>query len=328
MTDQQLGRLESEDPRRTWPSEAAHFTPWLARPENLELLGKTLGIDLELEAQEKTVGPFRADILCKDVGGGHWVLIENQLERTDHNHLGQLLTYAAGLQAVTVVWIAAKFTNEHRATLDWLNKITDSSFRFFGLEIELWRIGTSPAAPRCNVVSNPNDWSQSVKKAAEAIDDADLSETKMLQRDYWEALNSVLNSKGGPVLGNKKPQPQSWMAYPVGKAGVHLGAAMAIYRRRIRVELYISGPNAKAYFGLLEKQKKTIEQELGPLDWEELPAGQDSRISVSLDDADPKNTDDWKRQHEWLAVKLNDWHRVFSRRVKELNADDRQPESA
>ncbi|MGI8527520.1 MAG: DUF4268 domain-containing protein [Pseudolabrys sp.] len=326
-TDKQLGRLERIDLRNIWTTEATDFTPWLARPENLEELGKALGIGLEFEAQEKTVGPFRADILCKDIGGGDWVLIENQLERTDHVHLGQLLTYAAGLQAVTIVWIAGKFTEEHRAALDWLNKITDNKFRFFGVEVELWRIGTSPAAPKFNIISKPNDWSQSVKKAADAIDDGELSETRIMQRDYWEALNPVLNSKGGPVAGNKKPQPQSWMSYPIGRADIHLGAAMNINRNWIRAELYISGANAKAYFGLLEKQKEAIEQELGcRLEWEKLPAGQDSRISVALADANPKNADDWKRQHEWLTAKLNDMHRVFSPRVRELSADDWQPE--
>lgn len=328
MADQQLGRLERVDLRDIWSSEAAGFTPWLARPENLELLGTTLGIDLEWEAQEKAVGPFRADILCKDIGGGHWVLIENQLERTDHLHLGQLLTYAAGLQAVTIVWIAAKFTEEHRATLDWLNKVTDESIRFFGLEVELWRIGTSLAAPSFKTISKPNDWSQSVKQAAKVIDEADLSETRVMQRNYWEALNPVLNSKGGPVLGNKKAQPQSWMAYPVGKAAIHLGAAMSSVRNHVRAELYMTGATAKAYFGLLRRQKEAIEKELGyPLEWEELPAGQDSRISACLVDASPKNTDDWNRQHEWLADKLNDMHRVFFRRVKELSAGDWQPEN-
>ena len=114
MTDQALGRLSRVDLRDIW-----------TREENLVILGDTLGIDLELEAQEKAVGPFRADVLCKDIGTGAWVLIENQLERTDHGHLGQLLTYASGLEAVTVVWIAARFTDEHRSTLDWLNRITD-----------------------------------------------------------------------------------------------------------------------------------------------------------------------------------------------------------
>src|SRR5262249_61031792 len=143
MIVQNLGRLERVELRNIWISEASDFTPWLARKENLDILGETLGIDLELEAQERPVGPFRADILCKDIRTNRWVLIENQLERTDHTHLGQLLTYASGLEAVTIVWIAARFTEKHRSTLDWLNKITDDRFRFFGLEEELCPIRDS-----------------------------------------------------------------------------------------------------------------------------------------------------------------------------------------
>src|SRR5262249_26060682 len=129
-----LGRLERVELREVWEKEAEDFTPWLGTEANITLLGDSIGLDLEVEAQEKEVGPFRADILCKDTATGNWVLIENQLERTDHTHLGQLLTYAAGLSAVTVVWIASEFTDEHRATLDWLNEITNEQFTFFGLE--------------------------------------------------------------------------------------------------------------------------------------------------------------------------------------------------
>jgi RecB family endonuclease NucS len=120
---QTLGRLERVEVRDVWSSEASEFTPWLALPENLAILGNTIDYDLEVEAQEKEVGPFRADILCKDLRTGNWVLIENQLERTDHTHLGQLLVYASGLKAVTILWVARTFTEEHRATLDWLNAI-------------------------------------------------------------------------------------------------------------------------------------------------------------------------------------------------------------
>src|ERR1041385_6781542 len=109
-----LGRLERVDLREIWQSESGNFTPWLALKENLDLLGDTLGIDLQFEAQEKGVGPYRADIVCKDTSDDSWVLIENQLEVTDHLHLGQILTYAAGLGAVTVVWISQRFTDEHR----------------------------------------------------------------------------------------------------------------------------------------------------------------------------------------------------------------------
>src|SRR5882724_4545695 len=156
MTPKSLGRLQKIDLREAWLSEASDFTPWLAEPENLKLLGEAIGIELECEAQEKDVGPFRADILCKDTTTDSWVLIENQLERTDHCHLGQLLTYAAGLTTVTIVWLAQRFTEEHRAALDWLNERTDEKINFFGLEVELWKIGDSPIAPKFNVVCKPN----------------------------------------------------------------------------------------------------------------------------------------------------------------------------
>jgi len=328
MKVQHLGRLERLEVRNAWDSEATDFTPWLGRADNIGLLGETLAMDLEIEAREKNVGPFRADILCKDLRTGHWVLVENQLERTDHAHLGQLLTDASGLEAVTIVWIAARFTEEHRSTLDWLNKITDERFRFFGLEVELWRIGDSPAAPKFHVVSKPNDWSQSVKQAARAIDETELSETRSLQRDYWAGLNKVLDDAKGPVLGNKKPQPQAWMSFPIGRSHFHLNAVMVRTKEQIRAELYIGGDRAKAFFGLLEQQKTSIERELGQaLEWEELPQGLDSRISCVLTDVDPENQADWPRQHEWLTKRLNEMHRVLGPRVRSLDADDWKPES-
>ena len=141
------------------------FTPWLAMEENLALLGESLGIALELDSVEKSVGPFSADILCRDPINDHWVLIENQLEQTDHTHLGQIITYAAGLDAVTIVWIASRFVEQHRAALDWLNEITAEGTNFFGLEIELWRIGDgTQLAPKFNVVSKPNAWSKQVPR--------------------------------------------------------------------------------------------------------------------------------------------------------------------
>jgi hypothetical protein len=133
-----------------------------------------------LEAQERSVGLFRADILCKETTTDNWVLIENQLERTDHVHLGQLLTYAAGLQAVTIVWIAQYFTEEHRAALDWLNEITDERFNFFGLEIELWRIENSPVAPKFNVVCKPNDWTKKISQSARRMESEEISPVKQL----------------------------------------------------------------------------------------------------------------------------------------------------
>jgi len=328
MSDKSLGRLERIDLRTIWISESSGFTPWLAQPENLSVLGETLDLELEVEAQEKAVGPFRADILCKELDTGHWVLIENQLERTDHTHLGQLLTYAAGLQAVTIVWVAARFTEEHRATLDWLNKITDDSFNFFGIEVELWRIGNSPAAPKFNIVAKPNDWSRSVAGAARAIEEGAPTETRLLQRDFWTAQNVALDAAKGPVTGHKKPQLETWMSYSVGRSGFNLSAVMSLQKKWVRAELYISGVRAKPFFYLLKQKQSEIEGEFGSaLEWEELPEGTDSRISIYLRDTDPGNRTNWPQQNAWLARQLNEMHRVFSARVKALNADDWRPET-
>lgn len=323
MTKYELGQLEKVELRTVWETEAGDFTPWLASEENLKILGDTISIDLELEAQEKSVGPFRADILCKDKNYDSWVLIENQLERSDHTHLGQLMTYASGLQAVSIVWIASNFTEEHRSTLDWLNQITDESFRFFGIEIELWRIGDSHVAPKFNIVSKPNNWTRSVSKAAKAIEEADLTETRLLQREYWNHFHIALQNKNGPISGNRKAQPQSWMSYSIGRTGFTLGASMQRHEDSIRAELYIGNEDAKSYFKLLRKHLENIHEELGyELDWQELPEKRDCRIAIALSSTNVEQNEDWPRQHDWLASKINDLHRVFSRRVKALDLTD------
>ena len=317
MHDDTLGRLTAVDLREVWTSESGDFTPWLARPENLAVLGETLELDLELEAQEKAVGPFRADILCRDTGSSAWVLIENQLERTDHGHLGQLLTYASGLEAATIVWIAGRFNDEHRATLDWLNTITEERFRFFGLEVELWRIGDSLAAPKFNMVSKPNDWSRSVAQGRRSLDDGELSEVRSMQLEYWEGLNAALAGAGGPVRGNRKAQAQSWMSYAIGRTDFSLNAVMGRPQRRVGAQLYLGGSNARAYFEQLHEQKNAVEEDLGDeLEWKELRIH--SHISMWLTEHDPEDRDDWPRQHQWLAEKLNLLHGVFAERVRRL----------
>ena len=165
-----LSKIEKISLRECWQNEASDFTPWLASEDNITLLADALGMnELEVKGQEEHVGPFRADILCVDPGTDKYVLIENQLEKTDHNHLGQILTYAAGLDAVTIIWVAERFTEEHRATIDWLNRITDKEFNFFGVEIELIKIGDSPAAPMFNVIAKPNGWSKDVRSSQSCI---------------------------------------------------------------------------------------------------------------------------------------------------------------
>ena len=219
MGKQGLGRLERVELREVWSSESSDFTPWLGQEENLHLLGEAIGLELELERQEKDVGPFRADLLCKNTIDDTWVLIENQIERTDHGHLGQILTYAAGLDAATVVWVAERFTDEHRAALDWLNSITLEKFSFFGLEVELWRIAGSPAAPKFNVVSKPNDWTRETASSARA---GELTDKKRLQLRYWTAFYKYMSGRGS--LSCETPRARNWMAHPIGTSGTNLAS--------------------------------------------------------------------------------------------------------
>ena len=218
MKEQSLGRLKRVSLREVWASESEHFTPWLGQEENLKLLGDTIGLELELEDQEKDVGPFRADLLCKSTLDDSWVLIENQLERTDHGHLGQLLTYAAGLEAVTIIWVAERFTDEHRAALDWLNEKTDDGVNFFGLEVELWRIGDSPIAPKFNIVSKPNDWTKRVQSAA--TKGGELSSLKQTQLKFWIAFKEYMDANS--KIRCQKPAPHHWLSSSLGRSGFHL----------------------------------------------------------------------------------------------------------
>ena len=317
-----LGTLEKVELREVWESENEDFTPWLAREENINKLGQKIGLDLEVEAQEKRVGKFRADILCKDINTDNWVLIENQLEKTNHGHHGQLLTYATGLDAVTIVWVAATFNEEHKATLDWLNKITDENYNFFGLEIELYKIEDSKIAPKFNLVCQPDNWSQSISREAKRIEQGEVSETKLKQYKFWTELGKELQAADTP-LKLQKVYPQHWTNIAVGKTGVHLGATFNTQQERVSAQLYII--KNKNWFKELESQKDIIEKELGEkLSWQLLPEKAASRIALYRSNSDIENTDDWKEMLKWLVLKLEKLRIVFSPRLKNLRLDSEE----
>jgi hypothetical protein len=321
-----LGRLQRVDLRQIWSSEAAEFTPWLASDENLALLSEVVGLDLELEAQERNVGPFRADILCKDVDTGHWVLIENQLERTDHSHLGQLLTYASGLQAVTIIWIAAQFSEQHRATLDWLNEITDERFSFFGLEVELWKIGDSLAAPNFKVVAKPNDWSREVGQAARRIESEALTSTKQKQLAFWTELQRKLQESKSPVRP-RKPFPQHWMDFSVGRAGFWTSATLHSAEKRAGVELNVRTTSLDADFAAFKAQQAGIEQKIGqPLVWLDRPGRKSRGLAVFRTGIDPLDEEKWPELLAWMQASLERFDAVFRPMVQELEGQAMDPE--
>lgn len=321
---EKLSRLKPIELRCIWATEDQHFTPWLAKEENLAFLGETLGMELEFEGQEISVGDFRADILCRNTADGSRVLIENQFEKTDHKHLGQILTYTAGLDIHTVIWIAEEFREEHRAALDRLNEITDDHFQYFGIEVKVWQIEDSACAPQFEIVSKPNDWNRAVSRDTERAVSEDISEKQLRDIKFWTELRDYMEKTGSqlrfPSIG-----PGSFLIFGMGKA-ISMEPYFRTQKKAIGITLYTTGRNSTAHFHLLKDQQAEIEEEFGePLEWEELPGHKSSRISLRKEDTDPEDEVDWPNQHEWLASKLELFDKVFRHRIKALNAADWKP---
>ena len=320
MSDPAFGRLTKLEPRDYWPNEASDFTPWLASPDNLQLLAEAIGVELEVETVEATVGPFAADIVCRELGDEHRVVIENQLDRTDHDHLGKLLTYAAGLEDIRkTVWIAPTIREEHRAALDWLNSVTGEGVDFFGVELQVWRIGDSPPAPRFLVVAKPNDWVETVRETNRS---ARLSAGQKLQLEYWTAFRSHLEERGSAIRP-QQPRPQHWTNVAIGRTGVHLAAIAVVWdtgqegpvRGLNRVELVLDGDDSKELFARLLAQRDAIEASLDePLTWHDPENAKMCRVFTRRP-VDVENRDDWPSQFDWLAEGLRRFDRVFRDRV-------------
>jgi hypothetical protein len=317
-----LGELVKVPLREIWSDEAASFTPWLAKAEHLKKLGDTLGMELEPEDEEVPVGPFSADILCKDTVDGSWVVIENQIEKTDHRHLGQILTYAAGLEAKTMVWVASKFTDEHRAALDWLNEHTTDEISFFGLEIEVWRIGDSAPAPKFNIVSKPNDWSKTVR--AQAGEEGEITTHKRLQFEFWSAFREYVQAHS--KLPTRKPGFRHWMSFSIGRSGFNLAAITSIWSSvnegtkspEVRADLYLSGSLAKKHFKELEKRKDEIQAQIDlPLRWHDPEGAKACRIGLRRD-GDFTDRSKWPELFAWLLKYLEKLNAVFRPIVSDL----------
>lgn len=322
----ELGVLERVDLREVWQHEEYHFTPWLAEADNLAALSEVLGLDLELAGQEVSVGPYSADILCKDTLSNTHVLIENQLEKTDHSHLGQILTYAAGLEAKTVIWVASRFTDEHRAALDWLNEITHEDWQFFGLEIELWRIGQSAPAPKFNVICRPNDWSRSVREEAAKVEGS--SPTQALQLSFWTTYRAFMASRGGRA---PKPSAQSWQSFSVGRTGFSIEGVVQRKERQLTVRLYIMCEDLppKRVFRYLERKQDAIHAALGfSLVWDELQGKKGCVAYVVRPESPLDDESRWPEYHEWLAKTIAKMDTVFRPLIKPLQQSDLPAEPA
>lgn len=291
-----LGKLEKiNDLRKVWPHEALDFTPWLAQDDNIAMLSDAIGIDISVDETESTVGSFNVDIYATETDTGNKIIIENQLEETNHDHLGKIITYASGKDAKFVIWIVKKAREEHRHAIEWLNNHTDNDIAFFLIEIELWSINNSDPAVKFNVIEKPNDWAKEIKKA-----DTNINDTQRLKLDYWTSFvdYAFANNSFSKMFKKRKPSTDHWYSVSLGSSEYHMSFLMNTQKNILAIEVYFS--NNKELFNEFYSEKDKIEALAGiTLDWRELPERKASRVLYETT-ADFKNKDNWNEQFDWI----------------------------
>lgn len=310
-----LGKLERVDPRSVWNHEAHDFTPWLV--ENIELLAEALEMELEVTEREADVGDFSVDILARDLGRDRLVVIENQLEPTNHSHLGQLITYAAGLDAGVVIWVSREFREEHRQALDWLNHAHASGAEFFGVVLEVIRIDGSLPAANLRPVAWPNSWSRETVRAGGS--DA-VSSKRLAYQAFFQGLIDELREKH-KFTNAKAGMPQNWYSFASGTRGFTYGMSFA-QSGELRAEVYIDLQERDANesaFARLQEDREAIEKEFGePLRWEPLEGRRSCRVACyapgSIEDA-PEQLEQHRR---WAVAHLLKLKQVFGPRLPTL----------
>jgi len=311
----ELGVLKRVDVRQAWPNEARSFTPWLA--QNLASLGEVLGMDLELQGQEQSVGDFSLDILARDLGRNRLVVIENQLEATDHDHLGKLLTYAAGHDAGAAVWIAKEIREEHRQAIDWLNQHSDRTIEIYAVVVELLQIDSSRPACSFKLVAFPNEW-----RKASVEDEGGTSTKREAYRAFFQDLIDELRDKHR-FTGARLAQPQNWYSFAAGASGITFGFTFAD-SGRARAEVYLGRRDRdvnKALFDALEKEKDAIEKEFGEeLSWERLDAKGASRVAIYAAGRIEDDPAKLETTRAWGIDRLLRMKRVFAPRLTRLVA--------
>lgn len=307
----ELGILKTITPRQKWNNEARDFTPWLAN--NIEELNKALGLELEVENTEVAVGPYSADILAKDTGTGKYVIIENQLEKTNHDHLGKAITYASVLDASTIIWIATDFTEEHKKSLDWLNDHTNDEISFYGVQVELWQIDDSKAALRFNIISKPN---QAVRQAARSKAAEDLSDKRKFQFDFWSKFKEKL-AKTKKIPSLQTPRPQYWFDVTLGKSNIHISNTCNTDENTVGVRIYIGNKIADTMLPYLESKKNEIETAIGQtLTWNPNPDNRD-KVIILLHPTDFNDQQKVEEALDWLVTNTVKFREVFSKIIKQ-----------
>jgi len=311
-----LGKLKQIDLREAWKHEAIDFTRWLAEPENIFLLSEEIGVDIKILQTEAKVDTFSVDILAEEanVETPRKIIIENQLEQTDHDHLGKLITYASGYDAEIIIWIVKSAKDAHKQAVDWLNEHTDEKLNFFLIKMELWQIGDSPFAPKFQIISNPNDWTKMIKAT---VGNNELTATKGMQLEFWNKFKEYVSNKKSNIK-LRKADPQHWYDISYGNSESHMSLTVNTQTNQLGCAIYI--PNSKELFQMFLNYKDDIEKELDEkLDWQELQGKLASRIILTRE-GDIENTNNWDNYFEWFKSKVESFQIVFSKYYKKVRS--------
>jgi len=306
----QLARITKVNPREVWKHEALDFTQWLAKEENISVLCEELEINLENVTPEAAAGRYNVDLVADDIDTKRKVIIENQLEPTDHKHLGQLLTYASAYDASIIIWVVTDYTEEHRQAIDWFNRNISENISFFLVQIEVYKIGDSDPAPKFNIICEPNNWGKAVKKSGTG--DA-VSATKLLQMEFWEGLKAYASTRSTKVTLSHAPQPKHWFNISMGTSRCHIALTINTQKSYIGCEIYIR--NDKTLFDTFHHNKDEIEAAIGSeLEWMELPDATASRILVTLK-TNPKDRKSWNDSFEWCTRTVERFSSTFRKYI-------------
>jgi Domain of unknown function (DUF4268) len=307
----ELGTVTKLSLKDLWLGESTHFTPWLS--ENLAVLGEKLGMDLELDTREASVGDFSADIIANDLSTNHVVVIENQFGNTDHKHLGQILTYSSVLGASVVVWIAETIRQEHKSAIDFLNQNLKDTLQLYAVEASLMKIDQSKPAFLLTIVCQPTDQTVSVPQGEEQV-----SETGEKYRAYFQTLIDELRVNHH-FTNARASQPQNWYTFASENSKVYKYGTSFANGGRVRAEIYLDrGDKTKneQLFDCLLAQQQQIEEQLGgPLSWERLDGKRACRIVAYRDGDIDATTEDLTEIRKWAIDKLLKLKAVFPQKV-------------
>lgn len=285
-----LGKLEEVDIRELWKHEQYDFSEWLSKEENIEMLSDEIGLTLTDISKEVFVGSYRCDLVAKDETTGIKAIIENQMEATNHDHLGKIITYASGLDANIVIWIVKEAREEHKSAIEWLNNKTIKDISFFLIEIRAYKIGDSLPAPKFVIIEKPNDF---VKTANLSTDSGELSKTQSERLNFWNIFNEALISRNKP-FNVRKATTDNWYDVALGTSEAHISITLVNKTNNIGIQVYIN--DNKKLFDKLFLESEEIENKLGfNMDWPRLDNKKASRIIYYIDGLDFDNHDNYDK---------------------------------